>query len=663
MARFDAASSRPGSTSKSGWHASSARADAILDRGTDTSKNRPWGGTTLMKDAIRCVASVLLLALSANGNAQTPAELYDANCAACHNGGMNRAPTRDVIGMMLPEQLLYAMESGAMISMAVTLSTEQRRDLAEYLTGKPFDEALSLTPPQQAMCAQDRGDFEIDGPRWVGWGGASTGNTRMQTADAAGLTAANVPKLELKWAFGLPGHIQAYGNPAVAGGRVFFGSQGGTLYSVDAETGCVHWYFEAGASVRTGITIAEVEIDGVERNVAYFGDFGARANALDAGTGEVLWRTRVDDFPAARVTGTPVLYDGRLYVPVASGEEGAGADPEYECCRFRGSLVALDASTGDIVWKTYTIGQPRPTKKNAIGVQLWGPSGAPIWSSPAIDPVLNRVYVTTGNNYTDPTTQMSNAFIAMDRDSGKILWSSQMTPNDAYVAACRMTDKTNCPDADGPDVDFGASPILVDLGRGRRVLVAGQKSGVVHALDPDADGEILWQVRIGRGGSLGGIQWGSAADDRNVYVALSDVERIPVEHAWATEANPDVGGGLFALGLADGEQIWYAPPGECSERPRCSPAQSAAVTAIPGVVFSGSVDGHLRAYSMDDGRVVWDYDTVRDYETVNGVPASGGSLDGPGPVVAGGMLFVNSGYPTGGGMPGNVLLAFSVGGD
>ena len=617
-----------------------------------------------MRQAIRCVAAVALFTVSASGYAQPSAELYEASCAVCHDGGIDRAPPRDLFNAMLPDQLLHAMEAGSMISMAVTLSAEQRRDLSEYLTGKSFEDELSLTPPPEAMCSADPSAFEIDGPSWIGWGGASKGNTRLQTAAAAGLRPADVPRLELKWAFGFPAHIQAYGNPAVAGGRVYFGSQGGTVYSVDAETGCVHWYFEAGASVRSGITIAEVEIDGRVRKVAYFGDLGARARMPSMPAPEKCCGVRASMiFPAARVTGSPALHEGRLYVPVASGEEGAGANADYECCRFRGSLVALDAATGERIWKTYTVDEPRATKKNAIGTQLWGPSGVPIWSSPAIDPVLNRVYVTTGNNYTDPTSDQSNSFMAMDLDDGEILWTRQMTPNDAYVAACRMTDKTNCPDSDGPDVDFGASPILVNLGAGRRVLVAGQKSGVVHALDPDKDGEILWQLRIGRGGSMGGVQWGSAADDENIYVALSDIERIPVEHAWATEANPDVGGGMFALRLEDGEQVWYTPPGECGDRVRCSPAQSAAVTAIPGVVFSGSVDGHLRAYSMDDGRIIWDYDSVRDYETVNGVPAKGGSMDGPGPVIAGGMLFVNSGYPTGGGMPGNVLLAFSVDAD
>jgi polyvinyl alcohol dehydrogenase (cytochrome) len=605
-----------------------------------------------------------LLFSCAAGYAQEGAALYEANCAVCHDAGLNRAPLRDALSSMPPEQVLRSMEAGNMLAMAVTLSTAERRVVAEFVTGKPFSEALVMTPAAEAMCVANSDNFSPEGPSWMGWGGSSTTNVRFQQAEAAGITAADVPRLKLKWAFGLPGHIQAYGNPAIVGGRVFFGSLGGIVYSVDAETGCVHWYYEAEASVRTGITIAPLEIGGIQQSVAFFGDLGGRVTALNAATGELLWQTQVDDFPLARVTGSPALHEGKLYVPVASNEEGASANASYECCRFRGSLSALDAVTGERIWKTYTIDEEsRPTKRNVAGTQMWGPSGAPIWSSPAIDKKLNRVYVTTGNNYTDPVTKGSDAFVAMDLDTGEILWSNQMTADDAWVAACRMTDKSNCPDTNGPDFDFGASPILVELGNGRRALVAGQKSAVVHALDPDNDGEIIWQTRIGRGGSLGGVQWGSAADEENVYVALSDVERIPVEHAWGTEAGPTTGGGMFALRLSDGEQVWYTPPESCGERFRCSPAQSAAVTAIPGVAFSGSVDGHLRAYSTVDGTVIWDFDTVKSYATVNAVAGQGGSIDGPGPVIAGGILLVNSGYPTGGGIPGNVLLAFSVDGE
>jgi polyvinyl alcohol dehydrogenase (cytochrome) len=383
--------------------------------------------------------------------------------------------------------------------------------------------------------------------------------------------------------------------------------------------------------------------------------------AVDAATGERLWTRKVDDFPLARVTGAPVLHNGRLYVGIASGEETAGATADYECCRFRGSLVALNSATGEQIWKTYTVDETRPTKKNRIGTQLWGPSGVPIWTSPAIDVVRNAVYVTTGNNYSDPATGNSDAFVAFDLDSGKILWSRQVLAADAWNTSCRLPDRINCTEADGPDFDFGSPPILVTLANGRRALVAGQKSGIVHAIDPDRKGEILWQERVGKGGINGGVQWGSAADQSNIYVALSDIGRIPVPNSQATVPDPEAGGGMFALRLDNGQRVWHTPPARCGNRERCSPAQSAAVSAIPGAVFSGSVDGHLRAYSAAHGAVLWDFDTVRTYETVNGVPARGGSLNVGGPAISGGMLFVNSGYVQNG-IPGNVLLGFSVDG-
>jgi len=332
-------------------------------------------------------------------------------------------------------------------------------------------------------------------------------------------------------------------------------------------------------------------------------------------------------------------------------------DPNAACCSFRGSVVALDAATGRTLWQSFTIAEP--AKLQATG--KLGPSGAPIWGTPAVDPVKNALYVTTGNNYSDPTSPMSDSFVAMDLATGRILWHRQMTAADAYTAACRLPDKTNCAASNGPDFDFGASPILVSA-NGRRLLVAGQKSGIVHALDPDRDGAVVWQTRVGKGGTMGGVQWGSATDGANVYVANSDIGRLMLTYSNATDADPKQGGGMFALRLSDGERVWYTPPAGCGDRQRCSPAQSAAVSAIPGIAFSGSVDGHMRAYSSTDGKIVWDVNTIDIYESVNGVLGRGGSIDGPGPVIANGIVYVNSGYPTAGGVPGNVLLAFSVDG-
>ena len=587
--------------------------------------------------------------------------IYESTCAVCHEAGLDRAPNRETLGLLPPEAILIALERGTMVSMAVTLSTAQRRTVAEHLAGRPLTAELSLAPAPAALCARQE-SFTAGTPVWQGWGGVGSGNLRYQPATGAGLTAADVPKLKIKWAFGYPGDIRAYAPPTVAGGRLFVGSAGGMVYSLDAKTGCVHWHHDAGAEVRTATTIASIESGGRTREAVFFGDQRAFAHAVDAATGEEIWRTKVDDYPIARLTSSPIYHDGRLYVGVASGEEAAGAAPGYECCRFRGSLVALDAATGAIVWKAYTVDAPKQTTKNSVGTQLWGPSGAPIWSSPAIDAERNLVYATTGNNYSKPATPLSDAFVAFDLDTGRIRWSRQTTEGDAWIAACRLEDKTNCPDLEAPDFDYGASPMLITLADGRDLLVAGQKSGIVYALDPDREGAIVWQQRVGQGGSMGGVQWGSASDGERVYVAVSDIRRIPVKNAWATEADRAAGGGMFALDLHDGARVWYTPPAACDERPRCAPAQPGAVTAIDGVAFSGSMDGHLRAYSTVDGSILLDLDTIGAHETVNGVPGQGGSLDGAGPTIADGIVYVNSGYPNGGGMPGNVLLALSVDG-
>jgi polyvinyl alcohol dehydrogenase (cytochrome) len=602
------------------------------------------------------------LSLSGPAIAQDPQPLYERNCASCHNGGMDRAPLRDEFRAMSAQRVLNAMETGAMTTMALRLNAVERRALAEFLTGKQIiPGATAADPPHPAaLCSATirNQPFRLTGPQWNGWG-VNTSNTRYMDARQSGLRAADVPRLKVKWAFGFPGDLQAYSALAAAGGRLFLGSQGGRFYSLDAATGCIHWYADLGAGQRSAATVAQIG----PRTAVFFGDAAGFVHALDVATGQRIWRVKIDTFPTARVTGSLTFHNGRLYVPVASGEEAsAGATPEYECCKFRGALAALDAATGNLIWKYYTVPQPQPTTKSAKGTQLWGPSGAPIWSAPTIDPVRNAVYVTTGNNYSEPTTPTSDSFLALDRDTGRVLWSRQFSERDAYTSSCRLPDRSNCPDADGPDFDFASAPILVSLPGGKRALVAGQKSGLVHAIDPDNQGASLWETRVGKGGTMGGVQWGSAADANNMYVAVSDIGRIKLAYSQSTDADPNTGGGMFALSLRNGEKLWYTAPASCNGRPRCSPAQSAAVTAIPGIAFSASVDGHLRGYDARSGKVVWDFDTEREFTTVNKVPARGGSMDGAGPIAVGGFVYVNSGYPSAGGMSGNVLLAFSVDG-
>lgn len=593
--------------------------------------------------------SIALLTTALYAADVTPAMLYKQHCAMCHdNPGATRAPALSVIKQMSPEAVINSLDNGLMKQQGAALAPADRRSLAEFLTGK----AVGTVARDTGFCVKAP-EFQIDQSSWNGWGNGLE-NTRFERWE---LNDFNVPKLELKWAFGIPGAAISFAQPTIVGGRIFIGGASRKVYSLDATTGCIIWVFEPQANVRAAITIAEQ--DG--RYAALLADQRANVYSLDVRNGELLWKTHIDDHPAAHITGAPALYKDRLYVPISSGEDGPSLNPKYECCTGRGGVVAVDMKTGKKLWHTYSIAEaPHPTKKNKVGTQLWGPSGASIWGAPTIDVKRNVLYVGTGDNHSDPETDTSDAILAMDLDSGRIVWKKQLTEHDTFNIACVAIEQSNCPQKMGPDVDIGSSPIIV----GNRLII-GQKSAVVTSLDLDKQGAIQWQTRIGRGGALGGIQWGMATDGENVYVALSDVDFKQGTAVFGGsgkrfEADPKTGGGLFALNIATGRKIWAAPPPECGERKNCSPAQSAAITAIPGAVFSGSVDGHIRAYSAKDGHVMWDYDTVREFKTVNGVPAKGGSMDGPGPVVVNGMLYVPSGYGNWGGAAGNVLLAFGV---
>ncbi len=471
-------------------------------------------------------------------------------------------------------------------------------------------------------------------PAWNGWG-ADAANTRFQPAAAAQLSGADVPHLKLKWAFGFPGAHAVSGQPTVVAGRVFVSADTGDVYALDSMSGCVYWSFHADAAVRSSVVVARLVAG--QPFAVFFGDARANAYALDATNGMPLWKVHVDDHRLARITGGVRFFEGRVYVPVASGEEGAGGNPAYECCTSRGSVVALDAANGKQIWKTYTIPDPpKPTTKNAAGTQLWGPSGAGVWNSPTIDSRRRALYVGTGNAYSAPAAPTTDSIVAMDLDSGKILWSVQGTSNDVWLVAC-----LNNPSGCGPDQDFGSPPMLKTLQNGRSVLIAGQKSGNVWAYDPDNNGAVVWRSPLTSNTTdFGGkIVWGGAADDQNAYFGLG-------------------AGGIAAVRLRDGQRQWFAmlQPAGAPARP----GQDGALTVIPGAVISGGWDGVLRALSTADGHTLWEYNTIRDFETVNRVEAKGGSMGAPGPVVAGGLVFVPSGYVgVRNGAPGNVLLVFS----
>jgi len=587
------------------------------------------------------------------------AQLFQKHCASCHQsaaGADGRIPQISVLKTMTPAAIQKTLEAGVMKAQAAPLSADERLKIASFLgtavTVERRREEIANPCPAGAAWGQ--------GPAWASWGGGLA-NTRFQDAKGAGIEAADLPRLKLKWAFAFPDTSTLRSQPAVYRGRVFAGGQDGSVYALDAATGCVHWTTTVQSQVRSGITVGEI----AGNPALFFGDSAGYVYALDAMSGKQLWKMRPDEHPAETVTATPVFHQGRLYVGVASREEALSVASGYVCCTFRGSESAIDAATGKVLWKRYTIAEVAKARaKTQQGAAPFGPSGAGVWTAPTLDPDRDTMYVTTGDNYSDPPTAMSDALVALRMSTGEILWSKQFTAKDAWNSSCQLPGKVNCPDSDGPDFDFAASAILVSQPNGKRALLLGQKSAVVYAVDPDRKGQTLWQARIGEGGTVGGIEWGVATDGQNVYAALSDIRfqvgYKPGSNDRTYDLDPNKGGGMFAFRIDNGERMWQTPPPGCGDRRPCSPAQSAAVTATPGLVWSGAEDGHLRAYSTANGKILWDYDTARDYKAVNGVAARGGAIDVAGPVVVGGTVFVMSGYPARGSLPGNVLLAFAV---
>lgn len=589
--------------------------------------------------------------------AQEGATIYRARCSQCHDSPAPRVPSLATIRAMSAGAITRTLTTGVMKTQASGLSPGEMNALIRYIA------PAGVSRPLQTSSCASTGAFMPDASReWSGWSPAPT-NSRFQDAASAGLTAADLPRLKLAWAFNLGDVTEARSQPVVAGGRVFIGSATGAFYALDASTGCAYWSFQAASPIRGGGVLGESK----GAPAVFLSDTTANVYALNAQTGDLIWKAHQDGHRATMATATPAYYKGVVYQPFSSFEETLAGNPKFPCCTFRGSIAALDASTGEKLWQTFTIAEPpKPTGRSPAGTQQYGPSGAAVWSTPTIDEQRGALYLSTGDNYSDPPGNTSDAILALDLETGKVLWSAQLTVDDAFNNACGIPIPGNCPQLHGSDSDFGQPPILVPLAHGHRALVIAQKSGMAYAIDPDAQGKLLWRMRAGKGGVFGGSMWGSASDGEKVYVAISGLGIKPVRDpkspaGYRLTIIPSEGGGLHALDLSTGRILWSAPIIPCAaSRIDCSPAQSAAVTAIPGAVFSGSVDGRLRAYSTATGKILWDTDTERDFDTVNGKPAHGGSIDAAGPAIAGGMMFVTSGYGQWGGMPGNVLLAFTA---
>lgn len=582
-------------------------------------------------------------------------EIYNSICATCHESGVPKAPQKAMLSFMSTGAIYHTLTDGVMASRVPQLSDAEKLAVAEYITGIPY---AGEDGPSFPYCEGGAASMDLDSPPKVSGWGVTYDNNRRFSPEIAGLEKADLDSLELKWVFGFPNAVRARSHPVVAAGAVFVGSQDGRVFALDKETGCVRWIYRARSEVRTAIVMSPWEKGDTNATPAvYFGDYLGNVYAVNALNGELIWHVRPDEHTNATITGAPTLYDGLLYVPVSSLEVLAAIEPSYECCTFRGSVVALDAASGNKVWQTYTIPEPPSVQgKNAAGVDRYGASGAPIWNSPAIDITRGQLLVGTGENYSAPASLTSDAIIAMDLKSGDINWVFQATPNDTWNAACEVEDQTNCPQTIGPDYDFGSPPMLVTASNGRDYVVAGQKSGIVWALNPE-DGALIWKNQVSKGGINGGVHFGMAASGDRVFVPISDADAAK-HHAYRVP-NP----GVFALDVKTGEYLWkwHAVTDVCGDREYCQPGNGGAITATDQFVFAGSLDGYFRIHDVVTGEVLWKYNTARDFESVNGIATQGGALEGgASAVVEDGMLFLNSGYFFNPYMPGNAFMAFGL---
>jgi polyvinyl alcohol dehydrogenase (cytochrome) len=639
--------------------------------------------------ALAAAAMLMLAGLPAAGQGlseSTGVGQYFTNCARCHESSeSHEAPRTAVLKQMTPERIYESLTTGAMRTQAAALSDQDKRVIAEWVAGRKLDpDSTGAAEKMPNRCAAHPPVRNLNAPNWNGWG-ADLRNSRSQTARAAGLSPGQVSRLALKWTFGFPGATALYGQ-TVIDGTLYTTSNAGYVYALDAATGCLHWSFRAQSVVRSGFTVGRTSRLN-QRLAVFFGDIHGLAYALDATTGEPVWKMQTDPHPLARITGTPVLHDGRLYVPVASLEEPESGQADYACCTFRGYLSALDAATGKQIWKTYTIAEePKVVGRNSRGKEMLAPAGAGIWVTPVLDLKRRALYFGTGNAFSG-TPKTANAIMAVSMDTGRVLWSMQALPLDVWHNGCPQIipggagrrgaspaggrgaapgepgrgaagasgaagraggravaipyPPENCPAPPGPDWDFSASSALATTADGRDILIAPQKQGLVWAIDP-ATGAVIWKQDVAReiAGGRGETLFGGAVDAQKAYFGL-------------------VSGGHLALDLKTGEEVWYTPIVRPTGREN-KRGIVGAVTLIPGALLSGAGDGVVRAVSSKTGQLLWQFDTAQEFTTVNGVTAKGGSLASGGPTVADGMVFIGSGYPGfQGGDPGNVLLAFA----
>ena len=597
--------------------------------------------------------------------------LFDKNCAQCHDDPAMDAPAREVLASVSKENLMIAMEFGKMQPMAAHLSKNQRGLIALYLAGDSKDEYLWL---DNAMCTQPAGPGQ---QLWATNWGQGKQNRRFVNNELTAINVDNVANLELAWSFAFPLVTDMRSQPVIIGDTMYIGDKAGKLFALDRFSGCVRQHIDILAGLRSAITLAELS-DG--RRLLIFANSLASVFAVDPDSFEIIWQKRVTISDYSVVTGSISFHDDRLFVPLSSYEVAAAGSPGLTCCTSHGAVTSLDAASGKELWTWHATVDASLQKTDADGKQHYGPSGAASWTTPTIDVKRGRIYIGTGQNLSPPATDTSDAIIALDISTGELVWKFQAIKGDVWNAAC-LNGGPNCPDNAGPDFDFGASVIIADLEDGQQVLLAGQKSGEIFALNPDPDGptgEVMWRNRISQGTSNGGIHWGMALSGQRVFAAVSDPERDTSGYT----PRP----GLTALNITNGNILWQQPihrgcdydysrrplvglentrnsvKQDLTEQYKCSffYGLSSAVTATSDLVFSAGLDGKIRAFQADNGEILWQTNTAIPFDAINGVSGHGGSIDVAGQVLAGDWLYVLSGYSMFGQLPGNVLLAYKL---
>ena len=589
--------------------------------------------------------------------------VYKTRCAACHdNSEATKAPSPETLARLTPGHITNALMTGIMIPQAVGLSSKEVSDVSNYLAkGGGQDDGWV----EAMRCPAVRATPKLDAAPTVATFGFDTSNTRRLDPAKVGLAGKDLTTLELAWTIAFPNAITMRSQAAVVGSTLFLpvGESNNRLFAFDIsdnQNPCIQWVYEGAQTLRTSAGFGTRK-DG--KKVVMVGDMGGFVHMIDAVNGKELWAAHMGLFPASISTGTPVLVGDKVIAPSSQYEIMLAAQDSYECCKIHGGVVALDAMTGKRVWEGHTMEQAKPIKDRGDGQMLWGPAGAPVWNSPSIDVARNRLYVGTGEANAAPAHRNTNAIIAFDLRDGSIKWSHQATADDVFNVGCGPKGgKLNCSaDTVFRDVDFGASTILAKAPNGTDLVLAGQKSGTVWAMNPDT-GAVVWRRDIGTGGPNGGIHWGIAADATHVYAPIS----YPGRSIPGQDVDPTLKPGLYAVNLNDGTIDWkFEVAPDCTDArkkfvPRCNGlfGLSGAPTVIGDHIITGGLDGRVYMVERKTGKLVWQFDTARDFTTLNGVKGNGGSVDNASIIAANGLVIMNSGYGLFGQGAGNVMIAF-----